>query len=144
MQEIKTQIEIEAPTAKVCEIIENVDQWHQWSPIINGSSGKPSLGEQVNITMTGKEKGSDGPKYSPTIIALEKEAVLHWRAKMMAGFIFTNDKIFELSATEKGTHLIHIETFKGLMAPLMSKSVAKNVPAMLDSMNLALKALAEQ
>ncbi|MGK0441302.1 MAG: hypothetical protein ACJA0N_001100 [Pseudohongiellaceae bacterium] len=39
--------------------------------------------------------------------------------------------------------LTHIETLKGLMAPLMFGSVENNVPTMLDSMNQALKTLAE-
>lgn len=144
MQEIKTEIDIAASPAKVWSIIADVEQWQQWSPIINASKGKPAIGSTLSITMANKEKGTDGPKYSPVVIGFEEQKTFHWRAQMLAGFVFTNDKIFKLEATETGTHVTHIETFKGLMAPLMAGSVEKNVPAMLDSMNQALKDLAEQ
>jgi hypothetical protein len=143
VQEIKTQIHIAASQAYVWSIIADVDQWHLWSPIINASKGKPALGSTLSITMANTQKGTDGPKYSPVIIGFEEQKTFHWRATMLAGFVFTNDKIFKLEATDTGTHVTHIETFKGLMAPLMAGSVAKNVPAMLDSMNQALKDLAQ-
>ncbi|MCO4837543.1 MAG: SRPBCC domain-containing protein [Oceanospirillaceae bacterium] len=144
MQEIKTEIHIAASPAKVWGIIADIDHWHEWSPIINASKGASELGAILSITMANTQKGTDGPKYKPVIIGFDEQKTFHWRAHMMAGFVFTNDKIFTLKATETGTYLTHVETFKGLMAPLMAGSVAKNVPAMLDSMNEALKDLAEQ
>lgn len=142
-QQVKTEIDIAAPPTKVWEIITDIDKWHEWSPIINASQGKTAIGSTLNITMMSKEEGKDGPKYNPVITELKEPNYFHWRAHMMAGFVFTNDKIFKLEETATGTHLTHIETFKGLMAPLMTGQLEKNVPAMLDSMNEALKELAE-
>jgi hypothetical protein len=143
MQEIKTEINIAASPSEVWNIIKNIDAWHEWSPIINSSQGKAIVGEKLNITMMSKEAGKDGPRYSPKIISVREAKSLHWRAHMLAGFIFTNDKILKLEETESGTRLIHIETFKGLMVPLMSSSLEENLPPMLDSMNNALKELLE-
>ena len=143
MHEIKTEIEIAAPPEKVWEALSDINTWQDWSPIINKSSGVAQVGSKVDITMMGKEKGQDGPQYSPEITQLEEAKYFHWRAKMMAGFIFTNDKVFELEKTATGTKLIHKELFKGLMLPLMCGQLDKNVPGMLDSMNQALKKLVE-
>jgi hypothetical protein len=63
---------------------------------------------------------------------------------MMAGFIFTNYKIFELVKTSTGTKLIHTESFKGLLAPIFCGQMEEGVPPMLKSMNDALKILAEK
>ena len=144
VQEIKTEIDISASPAKVWNIITDIDKWQEWSPIINASQGESAIGSQLSITMISKEAGKDGPQYNPVITQLKEHSYFHWRAHMMAGFVFTNDKILILKETQNGTHLTHIETFKGMMAPLMSGSVDKNVPAMLDSMNQALKELAEK
>ena len=144
VQEIKTEIDISASPSKVWGIITDIDKWQEWSPIINASQGKSTIGSKLNITMMSKEEGKDGPKYSPVITELNEPTYFHWHTQMLAGFVFTNDKIFKLEETESGTHLTHIETFKGLMSPLMSGSVEKNVPPMLDSMNKALKELAEK
>jgi len=144
MQEIKTEIEISAPVSKVWGIITNINNWQDWSPIINASHGEASVGSQLSITMLGKEKGKDGPKYNPIIMELDEPNYFRWRAHMLAGFIFTNDKIFELEETSSGTRLTHTESFKGLLAPIFCGQMEKGVPPMLNSMNKALKDLAEK
>jgi len=143
MREIKTEIEISAPTTEVWRIITNIDDWAEWSPIINQASGNAALGSTLSITMIGEEEGKDGPKYSPVITILDEPKSFRWRATMMAGFIMTNDKLFELEETSTGTRLIHKELFSGMLVPLFWSSVEKNVPTMLNSMNEALKTKAE-
>ena len=63
---------------------------------------------------------------------------------MMAEFLFTNDKVFELEETGSGTRLIHKELFSGLLVPLFGSMLKEGVPSMLQSMNEALKAKAEK
>lgn len=144
MQEIKTEIEISAPPSKVWKIITGIDRWHEWSPTINASQGVASIGSKLSITMMSEEKGKDGPKYSPMITQLDEAKYFHWRAHMLAEFIFTNDKIFKLEETSTGTKLTHIETFKGLITPMFRGKMEKGVPPMLNKMNEALKDLAEK
>ena len=144
VQEIKTEIEIAAYPSKVWNILKDVNKWQQWSPIINESSGEMVIGNTLSITMMGKEEGKEGPKYNPKILELKEPHYFQWRAHMLADFIFTNDKIIKLEETKIGTRVIHIETFKGLLAPLFCGQMEKGVPPMLNTMNKALKALAEQ
>jgi len=144
MKEIKTEIEIVAPPSKVWSILMDIDNWEEWSPIINASSGTGSIGSKLSITMMGKEQGKDGPKYNPIITDLEEPRYFRWRAYMLAGFIFTNDKIFKLEETSTGTRLTHTETFSGLLAPIFCGQMEKSVPPMLNLMNEALKDLAEK
>lgn len=144
MQTITTEIDISAPPAKVWSIITDIDKWHEWSPTINASEGMASVDSTLTITMMSKEEGKDGPKYNPKIIQMDEPKYFHWRAHMMAGFVFTNDKIIELTETDSGTKVTHTETFKGLMAALMKGQMEKGVPPMLNMMNDALKKQAEQ
>ena len=144
MQEIKTEIEISAPPSKVWEIIKDIEKWQEWSPTINASQGIASIGSKLSITMMSEEKGKDGPKYTPIILKLEEPKYFHWRAHMMAEFIFTNDKIFLLEEISTGTKVTHIETFKGLITPMFRGKIEKGVPPMLNLMNEALKDLAEK
>jgi len=144
MQEIKTEIEILAPPSKVWDIITDINNWQEWSPIINASHGVASVGSDISVTMMGKEEGKDGPKYNPVITDLDEPNYFRWRAHMLAGFIFTNYKIFELEETSSGTRLTHTESFKGLLAPIFCGQMEKGVPPMLNSMNKALKDLAEK
>ncbi len=144
MQEIRTEIDISAPPSKVWSVITNINKWKSWSPIINDSQGTVSVGSKLSITMTGKEKGKDGPKYNPTITDLDEPYYFRWRAHILTGFIFTNDKIFELEETNSGTRLTHKELFSGLLAPVLCGQMEKGVPPMLNSMNKALKELVEK
>ena len=71
--------------------------------------------------MCGKDgkEGNAGPKYDSLITIFEEPKHFQWRASMVAGFIFTNGKIFELEETGAGTRLVHKETFSGMMMPMM-------------------------
>ena len=144
LQEIKTEIEISAPSSKVWTIITDINNWKEWSPIIKDSNGTASVGSELTITMIGKEEGKEGPKYNPIITELDQPNYLRWRAHMLAGFIFTNYKVFELEETSSGTRLTHTESFKGLLSPIICGQMEEGVPPMLNSMNKALKDLAER
>ena len=88
--------------------------------------------------------GKDGPKYAPVITIFDEPKHFEWSATMMAGFIFTNGKVLEFQKTDSGTRLVHKETFSGMMVPLMWSQMENSVPQMLNSMNEALKNLAEK
>ena len=143
-REIRTEIDIAAPPLKVWKLLVDINRWDEWSPIINQSTGIASLGAILEITMIGKEEGEDGPLYHPTITALDAPSYFRWRAFMMTGWLMTNDKIFELKETSTGIHLVHIEAFSGMMVPIFWSKLNKHVPIMLNSMNEALKNLAEK
>ena len=144
LQEIKTEIEISAPPSKVWAILADINNWQNWSPIIKESHGTATVGSELTIAMIGKEEGEDGPIYNPIITELDEPKHLRWRAHMLAGFIFTNYKVLELKETDSGTRLTHKEMFKGLLAPIFCGQMEKGVPPMLNSMNKALKELAEK
>ena len=143
MREIRTEIEIAAPPTKVWSILTDFDNWKNWNPIVIQASGTASLGSELSVTMRGKD-GKDAQKYMPIITNFEEPKFFRWRAKMMAQFLFTNDKVFELEEMGSGTRLIHKELFSGMMVPLMWSFFDKGVPPMLKSMNDALKSLAEK
>ena len=144
IQEIKTDIEIAAPPSKVWAILSDIDNWQQWSPIIKASHGTAAVGSELTIAMIGKKEGEDGPVYKPVITELEESKHLRWRAHMLSEFIFTNYKVLDLEQTDSGTRLIHKEMFKGLLAPIFCGKMEQGVPPMLNSMNKALKDLAEK
>lgn len=143
LHEVRTEIDIAAPPEKVWAIISDIDAWQEWNPIINASKGVAAEGYTLSITMVGKD-GVDGPKYFPTIKHFEEPKYFHWQAEMITSAIMTNDKVFELEAIPSGTRLVHKELFTGMMVPIFCNKFDENVPPMLNSMNQALKELAEK
>ncbi|MFK7826978.1 MAG: SRPBCC family protein [Oligoflexales bacterium] len=144
MKKVQTEIEISAPPEDVWKVLSNIDDWQNWSPVINKSQGTAALGSKVVITMCSKEEGKDGPKYSPVITKFDEPKSLHWRATMMAGIIFTNDKHIDLEKTDSGTRVIHKELFSGIMAAMMGSHMEDGVPPILNKMNEALKQKVEK
>ncbi len=134
MRELRTEIEIAAPLTKVWSILTDFDNWKNWNPIINQASGTASLGSELSMTMRG-EDGKDGPKFMPVITNFEEPRFFRWRGKMMAEFLFTNDKVFELEETGSGVRLIHKDLFSGALVPMFWSKFDKGVPPMLNSMN---------
>jgi hypothetical protein len=143
MRELRTEIEIAAPITKVWSILTDFDTWKEWNPIVNQASGVASPGSKLSITMCGAD-GKDANNYRPIVTNVEEPKSFRWRAKMMAGFLFTNDKVFELDEISSGTRLIHIEAFSGILVPMFWSKLNKGVLPMLKSMNDALKILAEK
>jgi len=143
MREIQTEIEITAPLPKVWSILTDIENWKEWNPIINQTSGTASLGSKLSIIMRGKD-GKEGQRYMPIVTNFEEPKYFRWRGKMMAEFLFTNDKAFELEKTSTGTRLIHREMFSGILVPMFWGKLNQFVPSMLKSMNDALKKSVEK
>ena len=142
MREIRTEIEIAAPLTKVWSILTDFDNWKEWNPI-SQASGTATPGSQLIVTMGGAD-GKDGMKYMPVVTNVDEPKYFRWRGKMMAGFLFTNDKVFELEETASGCRLVHREEFSGLLVPIFWGKLNKGVPSMLNTMNDALKIIAEK
>lgn len=144
LMEIESEIEIAAPADKVWHVITSIENWSDFNTAINASTGVAKLGSKHLVTMRGENPGEVGPQYAPEIISFEGGKTFRWRAVMGAGIIFTNDKVFELQATQTGTLLKHKEVFNGMMLPLMKSFMQEGVPPILDEMNKAFKTEAEK
>ena len=142
MRELRTEIEIAAPIAEVWSILTDFNNWKDWNPI-GEASGVATLGSKLSVTMR-CDDGKDGQTYLPVITNLDEPKAFRWRAVMMAGFLFTNDKVFELEEVSSGTRLIHKEEFSGILVPLFWSKMEKGALPMLKKMNDALKVKAEK
>ena len=138
MRELRAAIQISAPIDKVWQVLTDFDHWKDWNPMVNHVSGSASVRSKLNITMRGPNS-KDAMKYQPTVLEVNPPKSLRWRATMMSGFMFTNDRVFELKEKNGGTELINREEFSGLMVPLFWNKMNQFVVPMLEKMNKALK-----
>ncbi|BCE01478.1 SRPBCC family protein [Marinicellulosiphila megalodicopiae] len=142
MREIKSESQINAPIDKVWSVLTDINNWESWNPGMKGS-GRTIEGNSVTIEMI-DENGNTTTKYEPLILDVNAPKYFRWKAKMMAGFMFTNERVFELSENENGVLLINKETFSGLMVPLFWGKMQGFVGPTLDKMNVALKEKVEK
>jgi len=137
MRELRTEIQISAPIDQVWQVLTDFDHWKGWNPIVKQASGSASLGSKLNITISGED--CKEMSYQPHVLEVNPPKIFRWRATMMAGFIFTNDRVFELKEKNGGTEFTHKEEFSGLMVPMCWKKMNQFVLPMLEKMNKALK-----
>ena len=143
MKELRTEIEIDAEPKKTWNILMDFENWQDWNPIVNQVKGTATVGSKLVVTMCDNH-GKDAQRYMPSVTNLEPPKYFRWRAQMMASFMFTNDKVFELEEIPNGTRLIHREEFSGLLVPLFWGKLKSGALPMLNAMNKALKLAAEQ
>lgn len=139
MRELKTVIQIAAPIDQVWQVLTDFNNWQEWNPMVNQVSGNAVVGSRLNITMCGAE-GKDAMKYQATILETNPPNSLRWRATMLGGLMFTNDRVFELKEENGVTELVNKEAFSGYMVPLFWGKMQPYVVPMLEKMNQALKA----
>jgi hypothetical protein len=138
MRELRAEIQIAAPIDRVWRVLTYFDHWKDWNPMVNQASGSASVRSKLNITMRGPDS-KDAMKYQPTVLEVNPPKSLRWRATMMSGLMFTNDRVFELKDKNGETVFINREVFSGLMVPLFWKKMNQFVVPMLEKMNKALK-----
>jgi hypothetical protein len=138
MRELRAEIQISAPINQVWQVLTDFDHWKDWNPMVNQASGSASVRSKLNITMRGPDS-KDAMKYQPTVLEVNPPKRFRWRATMISGLLFTNDRVFELKEKHGGTELINKEEFSGLMVPLFWNKMNQFVVPMLEKMNKALK-----
>src|SRR5438067_756307 len=138
MRELRAEIHISAPIHQVWQVLTDFDHWKDWNPMVNQASGTASVRSKLKLTMRGPDS-KDAMTYEPIVLELAPPKYLRWRATMMSGFMFTNDRVFELKEKNAGTEVINREEFSGLMVPLFWTKMNQFVVPMLEKMNNALK-----
>jgi len=138
MRELRTEIQISVPMDLVWQVLTDFEHWKDWNPMVSQASENASAGSKLHITMRGPD-AKDAMKYQSTILEANPPRSLRWRATMMSGLMFTNDRVFELKEKNGGTVLVNKEEFSGLLAPLFWNKMNLFVVPMLEKMNKALK-----
>ena len=95
MRELRTEIQISAPIDQVWQVLTDFDHWKDWNPIIKQVNGSATVHSRLKITMCGSD-GKDTMQYQATVLEANPPANFRWRATMISGFMFTNDRVFEL------------------------------------------------
>ena len=136
-KQLRTEIQISAPINQVWQVLTDFDHWKDWNPTVKQAGGSASVGSKLSISMSGGD--CKEMSYQPHVAEANSPTMFRWRATMIAGFLFTNDRVFELKEKNGGTELIHKEEFSGLMVPVFWKKMNQFVVPILEKMNKALK-----
>jgi hypothetical protein len=139
---LRSQIEIEAPAERVWHVLTDFAAYPEWNPFIRRVDGRPEVDEQLVVRM--QPSGTKGLTFRPTVMRVEANRQLRWLGHMLVSGLFDGEHIFEIEELDRSRVLfIQREIFRGLLVPLLARSLDRGTRRGFEEMNRALKEKAE-
>ncbi|MCK0094295.1 SRPBCC domain-containing protein [Yoonia sp. F2084L] len=139
---VQATTEIEAAPEIVFDVLTNVAKWKDWSTWIHYEKGAVVLGAKPTFRLT--PKGQAGYSFTPEIIVLDRPHHFAWVGRTGFKGVFDGEHHFRINLTEKGCQLENVETYSGLMSPLMKRlPMMKEAPQGFAAMNDEIRIRAE-
>jgi hypothetical protein len=134
---IERTIEIEAPPARIWEVLTDFRAHSEWNPFIRSISGRAAVGARLDLQVT--PKGGRTMRFRPIVTAAAPEKSFAWFGTLGMRGIFDGAHSFVLKDLGGGrTSITQSETFTGALVPFFGKGLVKT-GAGFDDMNQALK-----
>ena len=141
-REIVTSIEIQASAADVWRILTDFDEFPKWNPFIRRASGRLEPGAKLDVFV--QPSGAKGMTFRPTLRSVEPQRELRWVGRLLLPGLFDGEHVFRIEPLGDGqVRFVHSETFRGLLVPLLWRSLDTDTRRGFEEMNRALKARAE-
>jgi hypothetical protein len=142
MQEIYSEIRINASPSIVWDIITDFDNFGKWNPFIREISGIPKEGSEILVFI--KPPNSNGMKFKPRILKYDPENEIKWLGKLWIPRLFDGEHSLIIKKIDEDNVLfIQKERFNGLLVPLFS-NMLNNTKFGFQRMNEKLKQEAEK
>jgi len=139
VKELRTEIEINANSDIVWNVLIDFNKYDQWNPFIRKIIGEPIEGSRIDIFI--ETPGGKNRKYEPTVTTVNPELELRWLGKSWA---LNGEHIFSIEKIREGyVRFIQRELFGGLLTGFFGKSLDTDIRQGFEEMNKALKERAE-
>jgi hypothetical protein len=143
MREISIEIEINAPAARVWEILTDFARYPQWNPFIPDIEGRLVVGERLRVLI--RPPGGKGMTFRPVVLVAQPPSELRWLGRLLLPGIFDGEHRFQIEELGGGrVRLRQSEQFRGILVPILWSRMGTPTRRGFESMNLAIKDLAEK
>ncbi len=141
--ELRTELEIDAPPARVWQALTDFSAYHEWNPFITRIAVKGELQRGAVLTITVSPPESSEATFRPEVLVCEEPRELRWRGKLWVKGLFDGEHYFLCQETPEGrTRFVQGENFKGLFVKMLGKQLT-HVARGFVYMNQALKSRVE-
>lgn len=138
IQEIHTEITIDAASNRVWSHLVGFKQYPEWNPFITKISGELTEGAQIAVTI--QPPGGDPMDFEPTLLVVKNDEELRWIGRVLMPGVFDGEHYFTIEEISDGSvRFIQGEKFKGILALLLWGSVEPGTKQGFQAMNKALK-----
>jgi hypothetical protein len=130
---------IQAPPERIWSILTDAARYPVWNPTVLRIEGRIASGERIALHV----RLSPGRAFLVTVSAFDPPRRMVWRGGLPLG-LFVGERVFALEpGSNGGVEFSMRETFTGLLAPLIGRTLPDMQPAF-DEFARALKQEAEQ
>src|SRR5713226_9495625 len=138
MLELRTEIEIDAPVERVWEVLTDFERFPEWNPFIRRIHGKMQVGSRLDVLIGAT--GTRPMRFRPTVKAVIPNRELRWLGRLGLPRLFDGEHIFQIEPLgSMRTRFIQRERFRGLLVPLLARSLNRDVRRGFAEMNRALR-----
>jgi hypothetical protein len=142
-KQLHTEVEIEATPERVWEVLTDFAAYQDWNPFIVQAAGQAAPGARLELHM--RLSGRRPTTIRPEVLEAEPARRLRWLGRVLVPGVFDGEHTFTVEpAGPVRVRLTQHEEFRGLLAPLVLKLIAKPTLASFHRMNQALKTRVEQ
>lgn len=143
MKELHAELDIEASPARVWEVLTDFPSLPEWNPFMRRASGSIERGARLEVYL--QPSGSSGMTFHPTVLKAEPQRELRWLGSLLVPGLFDGEHSFTIEALDEGrVRFAQHEVFRGILVPLLSRSLDRDTLRGFREMNEALKARAER
>ena len=140
MENLQTEIIINATPEKVWNILMDFDKYPQWNPFVKEITGSQQVGGQLKVTL---KNGKGTSVFMPTVVSNETANVFEWLGSIPLGLFKGQHRFAIEKISETQVKFIHSEQFSGLLAGLIMSQIGETTRNGFIAMNKALKERAE-
>ena len=137
---VETAVTIAASPQQVWAILTDLDAYQEWNPFVTRGSGRVEAGQRIEVEI--HPPGGQSALHRPTVLIADEPRHFRWSARAPIPGLFSACHEFILEAAYGSTRLVHREEFRGLLVPLLRKTLGRVEPGF-QAMNAALRARAE-
>jgi hypothetical protein len=146
MQEISTQIDIDASASIVWGILTDFGAYRRWNPLIASILGFARRGHTIMLI---QKRGSLHAGRETTVIRhvahVREPYELQWRGNWAHQWVFASERRFRIESLPEGRVRFHqSERFDGIAATFLWRGLQRKLMAGFGAMNRALKERAER
>jgi hypothetical protein len=142
MKELHSEIEIAAPAERVWRVLTDFPSYPQWNPFIRRIRGEPKTGERLEVRL--EPPGGRGMTFRPKLLNVEANRELRWLGHLFVPGLFDGEHWLTIEPLgESRVRFVQREEFRGLLVPLLARSLDDNTRRGFEEMNHALKERAE-
>jgi hypothetical protein len=142
-KQLNAEVQIEATPDRVWAVLTDFAAYQDWNPFIVKATGQPVPGTRLELQM--RLSGRRPTTLRPEVLEADPARRLRWLGRVLVPGVFDGEHSFTIQPDGPGrVRLTQHEEFRGLLAPVVLRMIAKSTLASFHQMNQALKARVEQ